>query len=310
MASPTERASIDKSRYSPGAQPITLYTLLGDYPNTRALKRGAIASQSVRFDFANIEVPHSAFKALVREQKFDLSEISVVTFLQAWAYGKPYILLPIVVLGRDQRHTLVYNPDRGEVSPGDLHGRRIGIRSYSQTTVVWLRGILAEEYGMDFRRVRWVCLEGPHLTEYHDPQFVERAPPGKGLSQMLLDGEIDAAVLGGEIRDERLKPLIPDAEAAAEKWTHRHRGIPINHMMTMRASIARERRDIVREVYRLLLESKETSPEGFNTKALQFGIEENRQMLELVAGYATDQGLIPQCPRIEDLFESVAGVLD
>src|ERR1700688_3298176 len=99
---------------------MTLHTLLATYPSTAALKRGDVSSPLVQFDFADVKVSNTAFKPLVREQKFDLGELAIVTYLQARAYGKPYVLLPAVVVGRGQHHTIVYNAERGILAPGDL----------------------------------------------------------------------------------------------------------------------------------------------------------------------------------------------
>ncbi|MGB8617668.1 MAG: phosphate ABC transporter substrate-binding protein, partial [Pseudolabrys sp.] len=82
-----------------------LHTLLGDYPNTMALKKGEVTSSLVSFDFANVKVANTAFKPLVREAKFDVGELAIVTYLQAKDYGKPYVLIPATVLGRGQHHT-------------------------------------------------------------------------------------------------------------------------------------------------------------------------------------------------------------
>lgn len=90
-----------------------LYTLLGDYPNTTALKKGEVVSDLIDFVFADVKVSNTAFKPLVREARFDLGELAIVTYLQAKAYGKPYVLIPATVLGRGQHHTIAYNPERG-----------------------------------------------------------------------------------------------------------------------------------------------------------------------------------------------------
>ena len=110
------------------------------------------------------------------------------------------------------------------------------MRAYTQTTGAWVRGFLADDYGVDTAKVRWVTFEDPHLAEYKDPDFVTRAPQGKTLVQMLLDGELDAAIVGDTLPDPRLKPLIPDAETVARQWAETHGGVPINHMMVVRDS--------------------------------------------------------------------------
>src|SRR5579884_2595304 len=114
--------------------PLTLQTLLASYPNTEALRNGRVRSPHVNFGFAEVKTANKAFKAFVREQKFDLGELAIVTFLQAKAYGKPYVLMPAVIVARGQHHTIFYNPERQHLDPRDLHGRKVGVRAYTQTT--------------------------------------------------------------------------------------------------------------------------------------------------------------------------------
>jgi len=281
-----------------------LFTLLGNYPNTLPLKKGDLKSDLVDFDFADVKVSNTAFKPLVREAKFDVAELAIVTFLQAKTYGKPYVLIPATVLGRGQHHTIAYNPERGELKPSDLAGKRVGVRAYTQTTGAWVRGFLADDYGVDTAKVRWVTFEDPHLAEYKDPEFVTRAPEGKTLTQMLLDGEIDAAIVGDKIPDPRLQPLIPDADAVARRWAETHGGVPINHMMVVRAAIAKSRPDIVQEIYRLLQESRRAAPPpaGGLLDPWRFGVEENRRSLEIVIDYSYRQKLIPRKFTVDELF--------
>src|SRR6195256_1271163 len=238
------------------AEKMKLSTLLGNYPVAVAIRNGDIKSDLVEFDIADVKVSNTAFKPLVREAKFDLAEIAIVTFLQAKHYGKPYVLIPATMVGRGQLHTIAYNPERGHLGPGDLNGKTIGVRAYTQTTGVWVRGILAEDYGVDLGSIKWVTFEEGHVAEYADPPNVRRAPEGKQLVQMLLDGELDAAIVGDKFPDPRLKPLLPDPEAANRKWSERHGGVPINHMLVIREQLAKTRPDVVREIYRMFQEAK------------------------------------------------------
>ena len=182
-----------------------LRTVLGNYPHTLALKRGEVPSDAVRIDFVDVKPTHLAFKPMVRELAFDVCEMAIVTFLMAKAYGKPLALLPAVMLGRFQYHCMLYNAERGALTQETLAGRRVGVRAYSQTTGVWLRGILANDYGVDLDAVRWVTFEDAHVAEYRDPPQIERGAAGKELGAMLLAGEIDAAIYGAELpTDPRL----------------------------------------------------------------------------------------------------------
>jgi 4,5-dihydroxyphthalate decarboxylase len=295
------------------AEKMKLFTLLGNYPNAAAIRNGQIKSDLVEFDVADIKVSNTAFKPLVREAKFDVAEIAIVTYLQAKAAGKAYTLIPATVVGRGQHHTIAYNPERGALKASELTGKRVGVRAYTQTTGAWVRGFLADDYGVDPLKVQWVTFEDPHVAEYKDPEFVTRAPAGKELAQMLLDGEIDAAIVGDKIPDPRLKPLIPDADVVARKWAETHGGVPINHMMVVRDSISKSRPDVVKEVYRMLLESRRAAqPPAADNGLLdpwRFGIEANRKSLEIVIDYSFRQKLIPRKFTVDELFDDVTRVL-
>src|SRR5947209_6671903 len=108
---------------------VTLQTLLASHSNTNKVRSGTLKSPLVDFAFANVKTVNRAFKEVVREQKYDLAEVAIVTILQAIAYGKPYVLLPAVIVARGQHHTIFYNPQRGPLDPRDLNGRRVGVRA-------------------------------------------------------------------------------------------------------------------------------------------------------------------------------------
>ena len=291
---------------APNVEKTRLYTLLGDYPNTKALKGGEVTSDLIDFLFADVKVSNTAFKPLVREAKFDVGELAIVTYLQAKAYGKPYVLIPATVLGRGQHHTIAYNPQRGSLSASELMGKRVGVRAYTQTTGAWVRGFLSDDYGVDPGKIQWITFEDPHLAEYKDPDFVSRAPEGKSLVEMLLDGELDAAIVGDKMPDPRLAPLIPDADGVARKWAEIHSGIPINHMMVVRSAISKSRPDLVTEIYRTLRESRRAAPPPPDNGVFdpwRFGVEANRGSLEIIIDYSFRQRLIPRRFSVDELFD-------
>lgn len=291
----------------PSGTCVKLFSLIGDYPHTRALKSGAISSDLIEFAFADIAPANRGFKPLVREHKFDLSEVAIVTFLQAKAQGTPYALLPVTMMSRGQLHTIAYDPTHGPLTTQDLPGRRVGVRAYSQTTGVWLRGMMQDLYGIDPTSIRWFTFEDAHVAGYTDPPFVERAPPGKELVPMLLAGELDAAIIGDSFPDPRLKPLIPDAEAQNLAFARTHGGVPINHMLVIREAFA-ERADLVAELIRLLRFSKEAANlkvSAAELDPLRFGVEAHRRSLETVIKYAARQQLIPQPFTVDELFSDL-----
>jgi 4,5-dihydroxyphthalate decarboxylase len=292
-------------------QPLALKTLLGDYPNTKALKSGEIRSASVAFHFADVKVPNAAFKDVVRHLKYDVAELAIVTFLQAKAHGKPLVLLPAVVVGTLPHPFLVYNAERGRISPADLNGKRVGIRAYSVTTAAWVRGVLRNDHGVDLDSIHWVTFEDPHVAEYSDPPTAVRAPAGKTIVQMLIDGEIDAGVVGGpDLKDSRLQPVIANPNDAAQAWCKKYSALPINHMVVVKESLAKANPSAVKEVFRLVRKSKlAMPPAGTALDPLQFGLANIRRSLELIIGYSAQQRLIPKQVAVDDLFDDVTGKL-
>lgn len=287
---------------------VTCRTLLGTYPATAALKRGDVRSPLVRFDFAQTRRAHTEFKSLVRDHAFDAGELAIVTYLQARAFGTPYVLLPAVIAARNLFPSLVYDPARGELAPHDLAGRRIGVRAYTQTTGAWLRGILEQDYGIDFRQIRWIAFEEPHVAEYRDPPWSERAPAGSDLLEMLLDGRIDAAIFGAEPPDAPVMPVIREADSAGREWAARHGGIPINHMVVIHESIARTRPDVVREIYRLLIASRNSA--GTIDEGVRFGVERVRDSLDVIIDFALRQALLPRRVAVDELLDASMRVLE
>ncbi|MGH6672711.1 MAG: phosphate ABC transporter substrate-binding protein [Xanthobacteraceae bacterium] len=293
------------------ATKLKLHTMLGNYANIKPLKSGAIQSDLVDFDFAEVKVANSLFKQVVRDAKYDVAELAIVTYLQAKACGKPYVLVPAVVVSRGQHHTIAYNPGRGPLKPSDLNGKRVGVRAYTVTTGTWVRGILATDYGIDINEVEWITFEDPHVAEFRDPSIVKRAPQGKELTQMLLDGEVAAGIVGDKLPDPRLKHLIPDAEAVAQEWAARHHGIPINHMLVVRQELSRSRPDVVKDIFRQLHESKRAAglPDGGELDPYRFGVEACRPILEIIIDFCHRQNLIPRRVAVDELFDDTTRAL-
>jgi 4,5-dihydroxyphthalate decarboxylase len=286
-------------------QPSTLRIAIGDYPHTLPLKRGDIVSPWLKLDFAEVKPMHKAFKPMVREHAYDASEMALVTALQAKVYGKGLKLLPAAMLARFQHGTVLYNSERGTLTPADLAGKRIGVRSYAQTTAAWIRGILQNDYGVDMSRVRWVTFEDGHLAEYKDPPGVDRAEPGKDITQMLFEGELDAAIYGAAMpQDARLKSVIPDPDSAARDWYSKHGLVPVNHMVVVTDDLAQSKPDIVVELYRLLEASRKAAglPSAGEVDTAPFGKDANRPCLELLISYALQQKLIPERLAADNLW--------
>jgi 4,5-dihydroxyphthalate decarboxylase len=177
---------------------------------------------------------------------------------------------------------------------------------------VWLRGILWKDYGLDLGKVKWVTFEDAHVPEYRDPPGVERAAEGKDLLKMLLDGELDAGIFGGNVpADPRLKSVIADPEAAAKEWYKKHGTVPINHMVVVKSSLAQSDPSAVREVFRMLAESKKAAglPKAGAIDTIPLGFHAVKPALDLISSYALEMKIIPRRYSVEELFDDTTRVL-
>ena len=276
---------------------VLLRTALGKSPLVRALKDGTVASDRVAFDFVEVDPVTRAFRRMVRTMEFDLCEIALTTHAQARAYGKPITALPVVLLSGLHHGALICRRDSPLRNPTDLAGSRIGVRAWSQTTGVWVRGILRDEFGLAPDSMTWVTEEDAHLQEFVDPPFVQRIAAGQDLRAMLLSSEIDAAVALAGLDPATVRPVIPDVDAVATAWSRRTGVYPINHVVVVKDALLSAHPWLAGELMRLF-EASRPRPDGM----APYGIAANRPAIEMLMRYAAEQGLIPRAYRVEELF--------
>jgi 4,5-dihydroxyphthalate decarboxylase len=284
---------------------ITLTTAVKRYPHTAGLISGELSLPGLRLECLDIEPIHGAFAPMARRQAYDVSELAIATFLQAKIYDKPLLMLPVVLAARLQQGCLVFNRRRHPgMSVRDLAGARIGVRAYAQTTGMWVRGILDEAYGIAPDRVQWITFEGGHLEEYRDPAFVTRAPEGKKMLQMLMDGELDAAIFGNDLpTHEDIAPVIADHAEADRRWQAEHGFVPINHVLAMPLAVARAHPDSVRKVHRLFRMGKDAVADPVALRRrLPDGVQALRGPLATTLAYCEKQGLLPRPLTVDDLL--------
>jgi 4,5-dihydroxyphthalate decarboxylase len=292
---------------------LTLRAAFAEYPHVLALKDGRVASDRVGFDFERVEPITRAFRRMVRTADFDLCEIALTTHAQAHAYGKAITALPVVLM-RGFHHGALVCPLGSPLSgPRDLRGKRVGVRAFSQTTGVWVRGILKDEYGVDHRDITWVTQEDAHVQEYRDPVNVVRTVPGQDLAAMLLAGEIDAGIALAGLDPSLARPVIADAEAEAAAWHRRTGAYPVNHVVCVKTPLLRTHPWLAGELFRLFSEAKRTAT-GASAEAryaplvgdpLPYGLAANRAGIELCLRYAAEQRLVPAVYRPEELFAAL-----
>jgi 4,5-dihydroxyphthalate decarboxylase len=290
---------------------VVLKAALADYPHVMALKDGSVRSDKVAFEWETVTPITRAFRRMVRTGDFDLCEIALTTLAQAEAYGKELTALPVVVMRGFHHAALVCPIGSSLPGPEYLPGKRIGVRAYSQTTGVWLRGILRDFYGVNHRAITWVTEEDAHVQEYFDPPNVVRIEPGQDLKAMLLAGEIDAGIALAGLDAALVRTVIWHADVASAEWYRRTGAYPVNHVVCIKSALLRQHPWLGEELMRLFTEAKaaarEPSAEAkfrpiVGPDPLPYGLEANRAGIELCLRYAAEQGLVPRAYTPEELF--------
>jgi 4,5-dihydroxyphthalate decarboxylase len=293
------------------SEPVTLRTVLAAEPLASPLKHGDVMSPSIRFDFVEVEPVHKAFAPMVRRQAYDLSELAIVSCLQAVAYDRPIVMLPVVVASRFQRGCLIAHRRRGIPAVEDLAGKRIGVRSYTQTTGMWVRAHLKEDYGLSTDSIHWLTRDPAHVEEYRDPAYVEHMTDAKSLADRLRDGDIDAAILGNDLPGgDEFAPVIPDAAGRDRTWWLQHGFMPINHMMVASRDLTQGNPAALREVCRLLRQAHELTavPKGKPSPVL-VGFEALREPLRWIVDACLEQGLLPRPLGFDEVFGPAERIL-
>ncbi len=220
---------------------MTLSICVDDYPHTKALHRGETASETLTLTMQVVKPITKAFAPMLREGRFDISEMAIATFLMAKAAGRDLVLLPLVLAERFQETAIFCRAGKGIESPADLAGKCIGVRAYSQTTGMWIRGILQASFGLRADAMRWVTFEDAHEPSFRDPPWVRRATSEESLIGMFESGAVDAAIMGFELpAGDDVRTVFPDPAAAGAAFQARYGFKPVNHLVVMKGAHARD----------------------------------------------------------------------
>lgn len=282
--------------------------------------------------------PQEIFRRALQEQAYDLSELSMGSHITTTARGdNKYVAIP-VFLSRSFRHSCIYvRSDRGIDTPADLKGRRIGIADYQQTAVLWLRGMLHEQYGVAASDVQWRTggMEAPapvrlalDLPGHLD---VQRIGPTDTLNDLLAGGEIDAIMspMPPSSYVKRTAPverLFPDYQQAEVAYFKQTGFFPIMHCLTIRKDVAAANPDLPLALFRAFAKAKaialaELNQSGVLKSALPwlvchyaetcsimgpnpwpYGFKENVDAVRAMCRYASTDGLAARVVDPAELF--------
>ena len=189
------------------------------------------------------------------------------------------------------------------------------------TTGVWARGILATEYGVDLDEVTWVVVDEEHVREYEKPSNVMERP-GANLADMLVKGELAAAIGVGKVESPDVKPLIANAADAEAAW-YRKTGIyPLNHTVVVKDSLLQADPALAPRLFQAFKDAKAIFLEELSSGAelsgdaralaqrravvgddpLPYGLARNRKAMDAVIQFACDQKILPRRVSSEEMF--------
>jgi 4,5-dihydroxyphthalate decarboxylase len=303
---------------------LKLNTVTRTQGNNRDLKEGLVKPKTCGLDFVEVEPLIDAFRRMVRGNEFDVSEMAITTYICAKAYGKRFTAIPVFLVRAFHHGAILYHPQASGIrSPKDLEGKRVGVnRGYTVTTGVWARGVLQEEHGVDLGKITWVLSGDEHVAEYKPPANVVPIEKGRKMADMLISGEL-AAAIGVDIDHPDVKPLIPNALEAGLSALRSRAHYPINHLIVVKDDLLAAHADLAADLFSAFAESKRryvarleageidkpTAVDKVHQRVMEiigdplpYGVAPNRKVLETLIGHALTQGIISKAVTPDELF--------
>jgi 4,5-dihydroxyphthalate decarboxylase len=315
-------------------QKLKLTLACGDYEIVRALKEGVVQPDGIELNILTRMDSSTRHWRFLRNREFDIAELSSSSYLLARDQGMPFEAIP-VFLHRRFRHGFAFiNTGKNIHSPKDLIGKKIGVKSYQVSAIVWLRGILEHEYGVPHKSIEWFS-EIDEDVEFIPPADLKltRLDDSKSVEAMLVSGELDA-VLHPDLIDPFIQKnpavgrLFPDYKTQELNYFRKTGIFPIMHVMGLRREIVEQYPWVPVELYKAFEAAKaigmkrmenpriaplawyreawEEQEEVLGSDPWEYGLSDrNRHTLETLVGYSYEQGLMKQRLSLETLFLDV-----
>jgi 4,5-dihydroxyphthalate decarboxylase len=309
-----------------------------DYDRTRPLMDGRVQPEGIDLDVRVLR-PRELFPRMLEHQEFEVSELSLASYVTLKARGDcPFVAVP-VALSKIFRHSCIYlRAGAGITSPADLRGKRVGTTQYGSTAVVFMKGLLQHDYGVGPEEIRWFMggLDTPTqrpLVPLNLPDKIrlEFLGDGQTLEGMLEAGELDALfsliIPASFARGApHIARLFPNYKEVEQDYYRRTRIFPIMHTVVLREDVYREHPWVARSLYEAFCQARDLAVNGlYDTDALRlslpwlidhveetqrvfgkdfwaYGLEPNRPTLQAIGQYVHEQGLAPRVVSPDELF--------
>jgi 4,5-dihydroxyphthalate decarboxylase len=315
---------------------ISITLACGDYDRVRGLREGTVPVAGCAVTYSTVEA-NALFIRNLKNQEFDVAEMSFSTYITLKARDAHHYTAIPVFLSRAFRHSAIFVRTDRIASPADLRGRRVGTPEYLTTMLVWMRGLLADEYGIKPSDLRWRLggMEQPSAKTTTPAPIagveIENIPSDKTLAGMLADGELDAlftarppsCFLKGAPNVGR---LFADTRAVEQAYYGKSGVYPLMHAVGIRNALVAAHPWMARALFDAFCKAKESAladlqklaafsvtlpwveAEYRATQAVlgqdiwPYGLEENRKAIETLCRYLGEQGFTERRMTADELF--------
>ncbi|MBD3761010.1 ABC transporter substrate-binding protein [Rhizorhabdus sp.] len=313
---------------------LKLTLACGDYEIIRPLKEGAVSPDGIELNILTGSDSATRHWRFLRGQ-YDVAECSGSSYLVARDRDMPFRALP-VFLHRRFRHGFVFiNTGKGIEKPSDLIGRKVGVKFYQVSAILWLRGILEEHYGVPHKSIEWFAELDEDIA--FDPPAdlkLQRLEDSKSVEKMLADGELDALLHPDIIepivnKDPKVGRLFPNYKAEEVRYYQKTDIFPIMHFMGLKRELVEQHPWVVANLYQAFEQSKAMAMKRIRNPRIiplawyqeawdeqeallgpdpwEYGLTpRNRKNLETMVGYSHAQGLISRNIPLDELFLDVS----
>jgi 4,5-dihydroxyphthalate decarboxylase len=308
---------------------LELSLACGAYDLVRALADGGAQAPGVQLNVLAMPSPERHGRML-RHQEFDVCELSLVGYLVARDKGAAFTAVPVFPHRRFRHGYVVKRTNANIDKPADLNGKRVGLDTLQNSAGLWMRGILQDHYGLDLKTIEWWCQEEEDVPlEPAQWMKLKRVPEGKNVDQMLLDGELEAALYPEVLpsirnRSPKVALLFPDPKKAEIEYYGKSGIFPIMHTVVIKNEILEKNPWVAVSLVQGFQRAKEAcfermrdprsfalvwvqdlmreQKEIFGSDPWPYNIDDNRKSLEAAIRYEYEQGMIKRKPEVEELF--------
>jgi 4,5-dihydroxyphthalate decarboxylase len=323
---------------------LSLTFACGAYDRMQALLTGEVRPEGIDLNFLIIDDSRQIFDRMSAGREFDVCEYSSSEFITRFAAGNsPFVAIPVFA-SRVFRHSCIWVNRTAVKSPKDLEGKRVGVPLYTQTAAIYMRGLLADDHGVDLSGVRWVqgavndpgTHGNPSVLPMVRPVPVEMNKSGKSLGDLLADNDIQAilstTVPNSRRRNGDVQRLFPNFREVEADYFRRTKIFPIMHLIALRRDVYERHAFIATSLFKAFSDAKALAwkkmrnlgtlrymlpwlpddideiEEIFGGDCWPYGIAPNRPTLEAMVRFMADQGLIAKAVAVEDLFVPIHGL--